>query len=64
MYKEVLRNLSWKHLYENACRLQLAVEELQDCLENVLEEQDELLSTNFMLKAACSSLQATKNTGS
>ena len=42
--------LSENDLNENASRLSQTIEELQYCLGNLIEEKDELESTNAMLK--------------
>ena len=56
MYREVLLKLSNEDLKENIGRLELAIDELQYCLDSLIEEQDELVSTNSMYNDTVSNL--------
>ena len=59
MQRSVLLNLSQKELHTNFLRFQQSIEELEFCLVSVLEEQDELLSTNQMYKEVANNLKPT-----
>lgn len=50
MNKEKLRGLSVAELQENLFRIELAVDEMMYCLENLEEERDELQAANQMFK--------------
>ena len=59
MQRNVLLSLPQKDLEANFFRLQQAVEDLEFCLVTVLEEQDELQSTNQMYNEIASTLKST-----
>lgn len=57
MEREYFESLSIYELIENIKRQTLAVQELKYCLNQTLEEQDELIATNQMLQSAACNLK-------
>lgn len=64
MYREILIDLSATELHENINRLKQAIDDLYYCLSNLIEEKDELKSSNAMYKDTISALSEKSKTPS